>query len=69
MTNSTPCSKCGGPTDTGHVSPDEGVPYVSDRQTGMFRRATRVRRAVACQTCGFIELYVDPAELRNNIGG
>lgn len=69
MTSGAPCAKCGGPTDTGNVTPDEGVRYTSDRQTGMLRRVTLVRRAVVCTACGYVELYVDPAELRKNAGG
>jgi hypothetical protein len=55
--------------DTGSVSNAEGMPYLSDRQTGMFRRPTLVTRARICSVCGYAEFFVDPAALRKNIGG
>lgn len=61
------CPKCNGEMDEGRASADEGIRYVSNRQTGMIRTPTPMRRALACLTCGYVELYLDPAELKKKI--
>ncbi len=63
------CPKCGGQFDLGRVSSGNELNYVSDRQTGMVRRGTLVRRARACLNCGYIELFLDPRELAQRFGG
>lgn len=68
MAGEAVCVKCGGETDAGVIANAEGVPYVSDRQQGMIRRPTFTSRAVVCTSCGYTELYVDPAELGRNVG-
>jgi hypothetical protein len=67
MATDETCARCGGPTDTGSVR-DEELRYLSDRQTGMMRRPTAISRARACIACGHVELFIDPAELRKNLG-
>ena len=41
--------------------------YVSQKQTGMVRKPTSIQRAHACPNCGFVELYLDPRELKTKI--
>ena len=62
------CPRCNEPMDEGRLSLS-GSPagYVSDKQTGMLRRATVIQAARACPNCGYVELYLDPKELNKNI--
>jgi predicted nucleic-acid-binding Zn-ribbon protein len=62
------CPRCNEPMDEGHISLS-GSPagYVSKKQTGMIRRATAIKLARACMNCGYVELYLDPNELKKNI--
>ncbi|GAB4443669.1 MAG: hypothetical protein Fur0044_39950 [Anaerolineae bacterium] len=62
------CLKCGGEMDEGTVSVSEGVKYISNRQTSMLKVVTPARRARVCLACGYMELYLDAAELRKKIG-
>jgi hypothetical protein len=62
------CPKCAGQLDDGRVSVGEDIRYVSQRQTGVSRTPTPVRRARACTKCGYLELYLDAAELEKRIG-
>jgi len=55
--------------DDGRVSSDQDLYYLSNRQTGMVRKTTPVRQARACLSCGYVELYLDVAELRKKLGG
>ena len=63
------CPRCNEPMDEGRLSMS-GSPagYVSNKQTGMLRRATTIKGARACPNCGHVELYLDPKELKQNIG-
>jgi hypothetical protein len=54
--------------DEGTVSVSEGVKYVSNHQSGMLKVVTPARRARVCLVCGYVELYLDAAELRKKIG-
>ncbi len=63
----TNCPKCNNEMDEGHVSAGEELRYLSNRQTGMMRSLTVIRRARACPSCGYVELYLDPAELKKKI--
>lgn len=63
----TPCPKCNGEMDEGRVSADQELRYLSNRQKGMLRSPTLIHRARACLTCGYIELYVDVAELKKKL--
>lgn len=57
------CPKCNREMDEGRVSAGEELRYVSNRQKGVLRATTPVRQTRACLTCGYIELYLDAAEL------
>ena len=62
------CPRCNEPMDEGHVSfSGSTAGYVSKKQTGMVRRATTIQRARACLNCGYVELHLDPNELKKNI--
>ena len=62
------CPRCNEPMDEGHVSfSGSTAGYVSKKQTGMIRRATTIQQARACPNCGFVELFLDPKELKQNI--
>lgn len=62
--------KCKNAMDEGRVSPSgSGVlGYVSEKQTGMLRQVTPINRGRACLNCGYVELYLDPAELKTKMG-
>jgi hypothetical protein len=53
--------------DQGHATVGEAIRYVSDRQTGAIRSPTVVKSAKACLSCGYVELYLDPAELSRKL--
>jgi hypothetical protein len=54
--------------DEGHVSfSGSAAGYVSNKQTGMLRKAATIKGARACPNCGYMELYLDPNELKKNI--
>jgi hypothetical protein len=61
------CPRYNEPMDEGHVSFSGAAGYVSRKQTGMVRRATTIKQARACTNCGYVEIYVDPNELKKNI--
>lgn len=62
------CPRCNETMDEGHVSfSGSTAGYVSKKQTGMIRRATTIQQARACPNCGYVEIYVDPKELKKNI--
>ena len=62
------CPRCTEPMDEGRVSFSGSPPgYVSNRQTVMVRRAATIKAARACPNCGYLELYIDPNELKKNI--
>ena len=65
--NNENCPKCSGEMDEGTVSNSEGVRYVSNRQKGILKTMTLAKRARVCLSCGYIELYLDPDELRKRI--
>jgi hypothetical protein len=41
--------------------------FVSNRQSGIFKTNASISIAWACPNCGFVEMYVDPEQLRRNI--
>ena len=62
------CPRCNVPMDEGHVSfSGSAAGYVSQKQTGMLRKAGTIKKARACPNCGYVELYLDPKELKQNI--
>ncbi len=64
-----PCPKCNETMDEGHVSVtgSNSFGYVSNKQTGMLKVVTKIRLARACPNCGYVELYLDPKELKQKI--
>ena len=64
------CPKCKHPMDAGRVSPTGSgfLGYVSDKQTGVVRQVTKINLGFACPNCGYVELYLDPGELKKRIG-
>lgn len=67
---SHPCPKCKHELDEGHISVtgNELVGYVSNQQTGTLRQMTKLQSARACPNCGYVEVYLDPAELKKRLG-
>jgi predicted nucleic-acid-binding Zn-ribbon protein len=62
------CPRCNEPMDEGRISfSGSTAGYVSSKQTGMIRRATTLQQARACLNCGYVELYLNPKELKQNI--
>jgi predicted nucleic-acid-binding Zn-ribbon protein len=61
------CSKCSGEMDTGKISGEQSLMYISDCQIERFKIGTLVNQAKACLTCGYVELYLDAAVLRGKI--
>jgi len=61
------CPRCHGEMDDGRMSSGDTLGYVSARQEGILRVTTRVKRARACLQCGFIEMYLDPGELKSRL--
>lgn len=64
---SHPCPKCKHAMDTGRISTTDAPGYVSDKQSGMLRQVTKVNLGMACPNCGYVELYLDPAELKSRL--
>lgn len=62
-----PCPKCNEPMDEGQISFSDPAGYVSRKQTGMVRRPTTIKQARACPNCGYVEMYLDPKELKQRI--
>ncbi len=64
-----PCPKCNEPMDEGTMSGsgDGYSGYLSKRLTGMLRTVTKISNARACLNCGYVELYLDPQELKKRI--
>ena len=62
------CPRCNEMMDQGHISFSGSPPgNVSDKQTGMLRKAAAIRLARACPNFGYVEMYLDPNELKKNI--
>lgn len=64
-----PCPKCNETMDEGWISPTGSgfIGYVSQKQTGMLKTVTKVNRARACPNCGYVEMYLDPKELKQRL--
>jgi predicted nucleic-acid-binding Zn-ribbon protein len=41
--------------------------YVSKKQTGVLKVVTKIQLAHACPNCGYVEMYLDPNELKKKI--
>ena len=64
------CPKCTHAMDEGRVSSTGSgfLGYVSDKQTGMLRQVTKISLGRACPNCGYVEMYLDPDELKKKTG-
>ncbi len=68
--NAEECPKCGGQMDNGRIpTPLKFLfGYKSDtRKHWSFE--SNVGKAKACVQCGYLELYIDPEELRDKMKG
>ena len=61
------CPKCNEPMDEGSLTSSDQPGYVSRKQTGMLRTVTKISQARACTNCGYVEMYLDPKELKQRI--
>ena len=62
------CSRCNEVMDEGYISfSDSAAGYVSNKQTGMIRKQAAIKSARACPNCGYVEMYVNPDDLKKNI--
>jgi len=61
------CPKCNEPMDEGSLTSSGQPGYVSRKQTGMLRTVTKISQARACPNCGYVEMYLDPKELKQRI--
>jgi len=61
------CPKCTEPLDEGRLmmSGSDYIAYISNKQTGMIRTGTNVTQSRACSNCGYVEMYLDPKELKS----
>jgi len=64
-----PCPKCNESLDEGQLSltGSDYLGYMSYKQTGMLRVVTKILTARACPNCGYVEMYLDPKELKQRI--
>jgi len=62
-----PCPKCNDPMDEGMLSASDPIGYVSKKQTGMLRTVTKIQQVLACPNCGYMEMYLNPQELKSKI--
>ncbi len=61
------CPQCNEVMDEGSLTASDQIGYVSKKQTGMIRTVTKISRARACPNCGYVEIFLDPKELRSRI--
>lgn len=59
--------QCNEVMDEGSLTASDQIGYVSKKQTGMIRTVTKISRARACPNCGYVEIFLDPKELRSRI--
>jgi len=64
-----PCPKCKNAMDEGWVSPTGSgfLGYVSQKQIGALRQVTKINQARARPNCGYVEIYLEPEELKKRI--
>ena len=64
-----PCPKCNELMDEGWVSVTGSgfMGYVSKKQKGMLKTVTKINQGYACPNCGYVEMYLDPKELKQRI--
>lgn len=63
------CPKCNESMDEGMLSRSGSshVGYISNKQTGMLKTVTPIIKARACPSCGYVETFLDPKELKSKI--
>lgn len=63
------CPKCKEAMDEGYMSwsGSGSSGYISKKQTGMLRVVTKIMQAYACPNCGYVEMYLDPKELKQKL--
>jgi hypothetical protein len=62
------CPKCGGPMEPGGASCSKGYFLFKAESQGIRDRTTPIGKARACLQCGHVELFLDPGQLRQNLG-
>jgi len=64
-----PCPKCNESMDEGMLSRAGStyVGYISNKQGGMMKTVTPITQARACTNCGYVEMYLDPKELKSRM--
>jgi predicted nucleic-acid-binding Zn-ribbon protein len=64
-----PCPKCNEKMDEGLVNPTGSgvIGYISQKQTGILKTMTKINQARVCPNCGYVELYLDPKELKQRL--
>jgi predicted nucleic-acid-binding Zn-ribbon protein len=65
------CPKCNETMDEGllnisRAGAGAAIGYVSQKQKGMLRPPTNIK-VRACPNCGYVELYLDPKELKQRL--
>lgn len=63
------CPKCGGVMDDGGASSSQGYFIYKSDQQGPKTATTPIGKAKVCLGCGYVELYLDPAKLQENMDG
>ncbi len=63
------CPKCSGPMDRGRVCLIGGQLLAYEPSSAPLHGSGYPRTALACLDCGYLELYVDPDEVRAAIAG
>ena len=59
------CPKCGGEMIAGRVpSPQKWLLGFKSDEQKRFSFESNIQRASACTACGYVELYLDPEELK-----
>lgn len=72
MLNNTGCPKCGGEMDEGKLLSAGSWSYISGHSSAKFFSMPIMedpKRARACLTCGYLELYINPEDLAKKIAG
>ena len=65
------CVRCQHEMDDGEMFLSDAVAfgYMSAHPNAANQRGIRVKMAHACPNCGFLELYLDPEEVKKRITG
>lgn len=63
------CPKCNGPMDAGNTSWSEGARLMYEPSTSPNHSSAIQSGARMCLSCGYVEFYCDPVELRCALAG